>query len=825
MALNGQDPKERNAYQMQRMAFQAKKVLERLSALPKSTSINKKTVQDNARTAKETLLKYKKSGIDLKSFYKQYDTTKSGNLTYKDFSDILLSMSTGIGREDAMFLARSMDKNKTGYLNYNKILDSLEQVEKSEKVMKVPGASSAAPSEKAPLSIEAYSYSNRDDVSRPFAESKSAEVSPAGSVASQKRVTFIDENNADETQRMMKRIISLDPSNSKVDTHPEAPLESPQDILNREFGSTGRRFFWNNPQTAVTRRLKEREAPYYVEMTLDEKKEMKKKRRSSSAPPRASSTSAPSSPASKKALSVYLRSQDDNIDMESSAEVPEITPTNRASLKNVLNRNNSTDSLTRASKEGSGGSGLKLHNPVTETRTILTERHQLIEETEKTVLENNLIRQIGGKYENLKHIMKNQDHSKSGTINLQEFKRSLTRLGVQLNQHQMDSLFANYLTQTSADETNRRLTPKEHFIYNDQSNQSFFNTSSINISDKEKVIPIDTVLERLQQRAKAHAFEHIRKDINVQGEKLDVFLQENEKLKISKKILNQMNRTPNPNRIFESLYPSNHGFLTPSQLTKSLQTMGTDIQSKEIETIVNELPKGPKGEISLQQFHQTLIKQTQEIMQKTDQRKKEHYNINNHPRYGATYRSNILLGESGNEYYNNNKNDIISQTKLNNGDSNSLLSQKEKKEWSKLQNHLQRSYPKILKVFSDKDILQSLGKNENLEKQNQISNTIEEQYLQPITVEQLQKRLSKEGIHLGQDDTERLQKQIYSKLYQENRLRNSLTSLSSKNNTEITMDDFCDVVGIPIRRYDNTNRIGKYLFRFFFVYENSCCPS
>jgi Ca2+-binding EF-hand superfamily protein len=801
--------------------------LEKLSTLPESKNVQRRSVQENARAAKEALLKFKKSGINLNSFYKQYDTSKSGNLTYKDFSDILLSMSTGIGREDACFLASNIDRHKSGYIEYDKLIKSLDQVERTASPRAGLNMSGSFSTNNAGAERSNYSYNNNDDVSvvpesstavntktvreEQVEEQKTMSVTPS--------TTFnrISSNTDDySTYNISPRVYSLDP-NTKT--------KIKMDNLSSPTG-TGRRFYYENPATAMTSTLKERTQPYYIDPPLAEVKEERKKKRSSSAPPRSSASSN-----SSRVLANQTETTKNTNDEEKSFSISnDLDLSNSTSLKRALEntrRRKDDDNSSTTSK-----SSLPLKNPLTKLRENLNERSTSLLQNENKTLENNLMYQVKGKYNNLKFIMSQQDRSKSGKINLQEFKRSLARLGVQLTQQQMEKLFAINLPSSSAnntsstvpvnsksadentEENNNNLNRKniqQHFYYNHQSNNHFFNTSSININDKEKCIDINNFVSGLEERVKSSLFEHISQDISVNGNKLNQFIEKQENLKISKKVANTLNRLTQPEKCFDALYPSNCGYLTVDQLTQSLKAVGTDITPNEVEVITQKLTKGPKGEISLSDFQKNLMNSISTLEKDAEEKKKEIYLKNNSKYNNRTYQSSIVLGDAGQEFETN-----YSQIRA-----KDAYSVKSSKEWSHLQKNLQKNYSKILNVFSENGSgaqdPTSEKQNRNVQRQKSIANSLQENEVVDVSVDQLQKKLIKEGIILGNDDFVSLQSQIYQKLYSENRLPandgNSQNNTGNNNNTnakpKITVDDFCEVVGIPVRRNGKNNRVGK----------------
>ncbi len=73
----------------------------------------------------------------VKSLYSTYDNHKRGHITYKDFSDSLLLLNTGINKNDAYNLATNIDKHHCGVIEYSSILSALNQLKESNQPVAV----------------------------------------------------------------------------------------------------------------------------------------------------------------------------------------------------------------------------------------------------------------------------------------------------------------------------------------------------------------------------------------------------------------------------------------------------------------------------------------------------------------------------------------------------------------------------------------------------------------------------------------------------------------------------------------------------------------
>ena len=54
----------------------------------------------------------------LNQLYSQYDVNRNGKIPYKDFTATLVAASAGLRKDEAAKLAKSLDINKTGTIEY-----------------------------------------------------------------------------------------------------------------------------------------------------------------------------------------------------------------------------------------------------------------------------------------------------------------------------------------------------------------------------------------------------------------------------------------------------------------------------------------------------------------------------------------------------------------------------------------------------------------------------------------------------------------------------------------------------------------------------------
>jgi trimeric autotransporter adhesin len=125
-------PTEVNLAKVNKMAHQAKRVLQHLSKYP-SGSLKKesKGIGDCAEIAVSKLENLQKNGMNLNRFYSQYDTNKKGRISYKDFTDTMLHLCAGIDSQEIMTLATNLDREKTGTLSYTNLVPALKSLSRT----------------------------------------------------------------------------------------------------------------------------------------------------------------------------------------------------------------------------------------------------------------------------------------------------------------------------------------------------------------------------------------------------------------------------------------------------------------------------------------------------------------------------------------------------------------------------------------------------------------------------------------------------------------------------------------------------------------------
>ena len=106
--------------------------------------------------------------------FRQYDVLRRGKITYEDFHNIVVSCNTGFTRTETDALAHELDKNRTGLIKYNQIVESLKsldaQMAVENKLLKAPTPSRVIKDRDAHLQISDHKrvpYVPRSNVDYP----------------------------------------------------------------------------------------------------------------------------------------------------------------------------------------------------------------------------------------------------------------------------------------------------------------------------------------------------------------------------------------------------------------------------------------------------------------------------------------------------------------------------------------------------------------------------------------------------------------------------------------------------------------------------------
>ena len=179
------------------MAEQALKVLDQLAKLPGASKKKHRNVKETSRIAKCKLEGLKESGIDLRKFYSQYDTQRTGKISYEEFNSSLLHVASGIAKEEAQDLASSLDHKKIGSVEYRNILDSLQELEKTAPADKGADPDGPTTTSAQNATVEEGRYGVSDGSYLQHYSSRSTAAAGAAAAANNKATTYSDENDND----------------------------------------------------------------------------------------------------------------------------------------------------------------------------------------------------------------------------------------------------------------------------------------------------------------------------------------------------------------------------------------------------------------------------------------------------------------------------------------------------------------------------------------------------------------------------------------------------------------------------------------------------
>ena len=296
-ALAGNNENQKAGNQL---ANQAQRVLSHLSRMQVDKSHGPvKSVGELSKTAEQKLRQLKERGVDLNKFYTQYDPNRSGCVSYKDFSDTLLAMSSGIGREDALILASTLDKKKTGQIEYKSILASLNEIQNDKSLATSTAKLSSKSSNNNANESETMSYSAMYATRNSTNSSEPKFRSTTPNKYNSFNTTTDNEGDSSYLKMYQSRVNpfhNLAPS-EVVNVQILSPSKSASKSSKTEISEdeklfySGRRLYHQENESdcqvkrIIASRLNERTAPFYVDLSVEEAKKSRPKR-SLSAPPR-----------------------------------------------------------------------------------------------------------------------------------------------------------------------------------------------------------------------------------------------------------------------------------------------------------------------------------------------------------------------------------------------------------------------------------------------------------------------------------------------------------------------------------------------------------
>lgn len=785
--------KKENSHRVERMATQAMRVLDQLSKIPGQHKKPKRTVQETSSIAQAKLKSLSESGIDLQRFYNQYDVSRTGKVSYKDFCDTLLAVSSGIGREEAHELAAKLDTRRVGSIDYTHILDSLKDIQRSSTANATRRTEERrdvqqhyVQRETAPLPMEAppaepieasapppnYEYSGYNSEFLPPPPplpvlDTSSKVVPRTSFAyiDRESPSLLPERSDSpgahdipppppRPPRVMKSrlsersIVQMDAPPAGVASkdmatvlstreHTPAPL-TPSDAESAH-SIIARRFFHNPTVNTVVYGQRGRVAAYDFDPQREGYMKYPKKGRSASAP------------AGRRS---HLRDSGCNLDPPP-PPVPEFGPTFASSL-----RNSPTSTTDMTAEEAFVSSKLE-SNPFYKAHEKAEEARRSIVNQERKTLENSIVDQIGGGVTRLRYMLKQFDASQSGTLNYEEFQNALKKSGVQLSKDQYKDLYQ---------QTAREVTTAVAHGYS-----------------RGKAVDIDAFANKLQAQTTSKEFvppppgtffEQRFGNTKSFGEDA----KHHETVRVMKKVLHSQSKLTNPYAVYKYIEPQHNGYLSEPQLKDALGHMGANLTSNEMNVLMNNIPRDGDGKIEIARF-ENVLKHEVGAYDKADSKSadRQHRQFSH---YNRSFRNSrdFSLAHEYQEF------EPLCHTK------GHAVPAETSKRWNQLKDVFQ-AHPEVVRgAFS---VPKPTTPDRKSFKSHSGGVEVDRDYTRSLSVTQLKENLAKSGLPLSADDV----------------LKIESTLKRQAPGKEISLEKFCEVVGLEVHNKDK-NKIGNITLSF-----------
>eukprot|EP01031_Cornospumella_fuschlensis_P022264 gene22264-27226_t len=581
--------------QVKHMASQAKRVLEHLNTTPKSPRPQKEIIRTSAERAEERLRKLRQSGIDIAKFYQQYDVERTGRVSYKDFSDTLLSLSTGISREDAIMLAASLDKNKAGSVDYKNIFSHLEHVKQTHSSQDNSIKATEMRSNSANDADSSYSAAYLASKQHAPSVNPSTYSAPStwNSLATYENTATLGSNEAETfTLLPLPPSVYEQRSANVFSASALAPVNKAAEVT-----MVQRRHFYRDKHY-------HKAAPYFTDPTVEQQR--KERKRSSSAPP----TMRTMAQHVEKVLKEDGASSQLNA-ADRSDRVRQI------SLRKVLQTDAGSDRADKSKTfEQQVAQEAAPLNPLKHMMTIQSTKEKEAKELQVKFAENAVAHKMQGNIAALRYLLRQHDRSRSGFVNQEEFKAAIKKAGVPIDSKTIEALFAR--------------------------NSTSYGTGSVqDVSvSSGKAVSIDHFLDKIETRATAPAFAHVTGNPAIGKQTKDA-----EQVRIMKKVLHSLNKLSNPQKLFNDVAGHRLSYLTPNQLRESLAYAGAPLSDIEFSHLVKEIDSNQDGKISLKEFDQYIHHGVTSYEQ--NQAAKLKAQLLQSPKYSRSYSSSGVMNDCG----------------------------------------------------------------------------------------------------------------------------------------------------------------------------------
>lgn len=823
IALRDNTHKGRKSERVEQMAKKALKVIHHMKTIPDLPKDKQmKDVTKSSKLAHEKLKYLENNGVDLIKLYRKYDNNRSGRVSYKDFGDSLVAVSSGLSKNEAHKLACAIDQEKAGSVDYHSILTRLKDLREPAEETKSITEDRSSAQQKEPAQQPTIPASVKH-------EDRPPDYSQI--------ITFSNPTVPINLNELRPEVFE-----------PPPPPPPPKDCY---FPISGKRFFHHQEGKLD---FYGKSAPFHREKALDElKNERQGKKRPASAPPRSIGSLRGSylsqyeeecqsrlcSPDRKVASSAienhpdFIRENTGRLlsggfQFDPPVRKGSSSPQRLSYRKEVAAPNSLRSTLVRsltgeqslkaqkdeerrqkqeqqhsAMSDSTAAAIAKLANSNFLNKEELGKITRVVSEEVKpkgeTVGERNsrlmwssVVNQNGGRVSYLRQQLKKADQSGSGVINFKEFRAGLHSAGIRIPEPQLKEMYSSVAEK----------------MVGGMQIPGYTRGTAVKIDEFVEQVRTRSVsdlygrthLERRDPHRAYNAWEELSHGGEKRGkkvEKTDVVsftsrAKTLDEIRVMKNILRASSSYSDPAAAFNRVNENHHGLVTRDQLVQSLDGMGADLTKTQIADLVESVPTGVDGKIELSQFEDHLHQTVQSYDKATSSYAQMKEIEGNRLR---SSNPNLPLKQKNNSLYSSNTLVNFDQPPYSRFQDSKTMKH-ERRQWSKLKSTFLSNRDLVLRAFlADKD--QSLKRGE-LERTKDIVNT--ENALQEMDFKELNNRLARAGIPLGSEDKSRLQTQLQRKVSE---YQNSDISVSEQQAAgKVSLNQFCDLVGIQMAIQD-----------------------
>ncbi|KAJ1438608.1 hypothetical protein B484DRAFT_200837 [Ochromonadaceae sp. CCMP2298] len=192
-------------------------------------------------------------------------------------------------------------------------------------------------------------------------------------------------------------------------------------------------------------------------------------------------------------------------------------------------------------------------------------------------LENSVVDQVNGGVSRLRHLLRQQDASHSGSVNKNEFATALRKAGVALDGDQVSELYATCAQEVASD--------------------------SLPGYSHGRALNIDNFANRVQSRTAAPALSHTHSKGFGDG-------REAEAVRVMRKVLHSASKLTNPHAVYDHIDSRHSGHLSAPQLQEALGHMGAVLSTTEFDVLLKEVERGGStngdGSVEIARFERQL---------------------------------------------------------------------------------------------------------------------------------------------------------------------------------------------------------------------------